>query len=211
MTINTAPTNFNIKIGTAAQDDTRRYVEYLSNYDFGTSVADAFFVDSGLTYSGSSANQITGLDHLEGESVSILANGAAHANKTVSSGAVDLDVSATKAQIGLGYNSTLQTMRLDAGGAQGTSQGKIKRIHDMTLRFFRTVGAKVGTSESELDRIFFRSASDEMGQALDMFDGDKDIEFRSGYEQEAHIVVQQDQPLPMTIIGLFPRLITFDE
>lgn len=190
---------------------TKRYVEYLSNYDFGTSVADAFFVDSGLTYSGSSANQITGLDHLEGESVSILANGAAHANKTVSSGAIDLDVSVTKAQIGLGYNSTLQTMRLDAGGAQGTSQGKIKRIHDMTLRFFRTVGAKVGTSESELDRIFFRSASDEMGQALDMFDGDKDIEFRSGYEQEAHIVVQQDQPLPMTIIGLFPRLITFDE
>ena len=74
MTINTAPTNFNIKIGTA-QDDTRRYVEYLSNYDFGTSVADAFFVDSGLTYSGSSANQITGLDHLEGESVSIWQTG----------------------------------------------------------------------------------------------------------------------------------------
>ena len=102
-------------------------------------------------------------------------------------------------------------MRIDAGGAQGTAQGKIKRIHDMTARFFRTVGAKIGTSESELDRIFFRSASDEMDQALDLFDGDKDIEFRGGYETDGHIVIQQDQPLPMTVIGLFPRLITFDE
>ncbi len=190
---------------------TKRYVEYLSAYDFGTASADAFFVDSGLTYSGSSANTISGLTHLEGQTVAINANGAAHANKTVSSGAISLDVSVTKAHVGLPYTSTLQTMRIDAGGAQGTSQGKIKRIHDMTARFFRTVGAKIGTSESELDQIFFRSASDQMGQALDLFDGDKDIEFRGGYETDGHIVIQQDQPLPMSVIGLFPRLITFDE
>ena len=197
--------------GSVTNTGTRRYVEYLSAYDFGSTASSAFFVDSGLTYSGSSANTISGLSHLEGQTVAVNANGAAHANKTVSSGAISLDISVTKAHIGFPYTSTLQTMRIDAGGAQGTAQGKIKRIHDMTARFFRTVGAKIGTSESELDRIFFRSASDEMDQALDLFDGDKDIEFRGGYETDGHIVIQQDQPLPMTVIGLFPRLITFDE
>ena len=151
------------------------------------------------------------MDHLEGEVVSILTNGAAHNDKTVSSGSISLDVTATNVHIGLPYKSVVQTMRVDAGSQQGTAQGKIKRIHDMTVRFHKTVGAKVGTSETELDSIQFRTASDEMDQALDLFDGDKDIEFRGGYEQDAHIVIVQDQPLPMTVIGLFPRLITFDE
>ena len=190
---------------------TKKYVEILADYDFGTNTEDAFFVDSGLTYSGSSANTISGLTHLEGQTVAVLANGAAHANKTVSSGAISLDVNVTKAHVGLPFTSTLQTMRLDAGSAQGTSQGKIKRIHDITVRFFRTVGCDVGTSETELDSIPFRAAGASMSAAIPLFDGDKEIEFRGGFEQDAHIVVQQTQPLPMTIIGLFPRLITFDE
>ena len=61
----------------------------------------------------------------------------------MSSGSVTLDRSVTKAHIGLSYNSTLQTMRIDAGGTEGTAQGKIKRIHDITLRLFRTVGIEL--------------------------------------------------------------------
>jgi hypothetical protein len=51
---------------------TRRYVEYLTLFDYGTDQNDAFYVDSGLTYSGSAATVISGLDHLEGQSVTIL-------------------------------------------------------------------------------------------------------------------------------------------
>ena len=138
---------------------TKRYIEYFSSFDFGSDVEDAFFVDSGLTYSGSSATSISGLDHLEGQSVSILANGATHPDKTVSSGAISLDFAVTKAHIGLNYSSTLQTMRIEAGGTEGTAQGKTKRIHEVVLRLFRTVGVKVGSSETELDRIPFRSSA----------------------------------------------------
>ena len=77
-----------------------------------------------------------------------------------------MDRSVTKAHIGLGFDSTLQTMRVDAGGTEGTAQGKIKRIHDITLRLFRTVGIQVGSSESEIDRIPFRSSADDMNTAL---------------------------------------------
>ena len=190
---------------------TARYIETFSNFDFGTDVTDAFFVDSGLTYSGSAATTISGLDHLEGQSVSILADGSTHPNKTVSSGSITLDRSVTKAHIGLGFNSTLQTMRVDAGGTEGTAQGKIKRIHDVTLRLFRTVGIQVGSSENEIDRIPFRSSADAMGSALSMFTGDKELEFRGGFDNDGFIVVKQNQPLPTTVLAIFPRLQTFDQ
>ena len=189
---------------------TKRYIERLSDIDFGTSASDAFYVDSGLTYSGSAATTISGLTHLEGESVTILADGAAHPNKTVSSGAVTLDRSATKAHIGLGYTSLLKTMRIEGGSAQGVSQGAIKRIHDIVVRLFRTVGAKVGSSATNNDLIPFRSSADEMGQALDLFTGDKTIEFPNGYDTDAQVFVKQDQPLPMSVLGIYARLEVFD-
>jgi len=105
----------------------------------------------------------------------------------------------------------LQTMRIEAGGTEGTAQGKTKRIHEVVLRLFRTIGAKVGSSETELDRIPFRTSADEMDQSLGLFTGDKQIEFRSGFDSDGFIVVQQDQPLPLTVIGIYPRLITYDQ
>mgnify|MGYP001161617085 FL=1 len=190
---------------------TKRYVEYLSGFDFGTDVGNAFFVDSGLTYSGSAATTISGLNHLEGQSVAILADGAAHANKTVSSGAITLDRSVTKAQIGLPFTSKLETLRIDAGSAMGSSQGKNKRIGEVTVRLFRTVGLKIGTSSTELDTIPFRSSSDSMDTALSLFTGDKTAEFNGGYDDDATITIIQDLPLPMTILAIFPTLSVFDK
>ena len=190
---------------------TKRYVEYLSGFDFGTDVGNAFFVDSGLTYSGSAATTISGLNHLEGQSVAILADGAAHANKTVSSGAITLDRSVTKAQIGLPFTSKLETLRIDAGSAMGSSQGKNKRIGEVTVRLFRTVGLKIGTSSTELDTVPFRSSSDNMDTALSLFTGDKTAEFNGGYDDDATITIVQDLPLPMTILAIFPTLSVFDK
>lgn len=189
---------------------TVRYVEYLTPIDFGANTSDAFYVDSGLTYSGSPATVMSGLDHLEGETVTILADGAAHANKTVSSGSITLDRSASKVHIGLGYTSTLKTMRIEGGSVDGVSQGKVKRIHDVTVRLYRTVGAKVGATSSTTDVIPFRSSADEMDEALGLYTGDKTIEFDNGYDTDGFITVVQDQPLPLTLIGIYARLEVFD-
>lgn len=190
---------------------TKRYVEVMTGFDFGSDVTDAFFVDSGLTYSGSAATTISGLDHLEGETVSILADGAAHPDKVVSSGAVTLDRSATKAHIGLAFTSKVETLRVDQGSATGSAQGKTKRISEVTVRLFRSVGMKVGTSTSELDIVPFRSSANAMGGAVSLFTGDKTVEFRGGFDEDATIVIQQDQPLPMTILAIFPTVSVFDK
>tara|TARA_A100000171_G_scaffold25312_1_gene23665 strand:- start:1681 stop:3717 length:2037 start_codon:yes stop_codon:yes gene_type:complete len=189
---------------------TKRYIERMKTFDFGTVSTTAHFVDSGLAYSGSSTTTLTGLYHLKALSLSVLANGASHADKTESSGGITTDFAVTTAAVGLGYTSKIQTLRLEAGSVDGTSQGKPKRIHNIVLRLFRTVGIEVGTDASSVDRIPFRDSSMDMDTAVPLFTGDKDIEFDGGFDDDATLYVQQTQPLPMTILALYPRLNTFD-
>lgn len=189
---------------------TVRHIEYLKTIDFGGDVTDAFFVDSGLTYDGAATSTVTGLNHLEGETVSILADGSAHADKTVSGGSITLDRNAQKVHIGYTYTSTLETLRLEAGANDGVAQGKIKRIHGVTVRFLESVGAEVGPDVNNLDRIPFRDSSMAMDEAVPIFSGDKEIFLPSGYETDARILVRQTQPLPMTVTAIMRRSNTFD-
>ena len=190
---------------------TRRYVEYLNGFDFTETDNTTFnFLDSQLDYNGSATTTITGLDHLEGQTVSILADGSTHPDKTVSSGSITLDRSSTKVKVGLSFTSLLQTMRLDAGAANGTSQGKTKRIYDISLRLFESVGVEVGPDLSNMERIPFRSSADAMDTAIPVFTGDKEIEFRGNYETDGFIFVRQTQPLPLTVLSLYPNLVTND-
>ena len=189
---------------------TKQYVEVMKAFDFGSDTTAAFFVDSGLVYSGSATTTLSGLYHLEGEELSILANGATHADKTVSGGGITLDFSATSGAVGFGYTSEMQTLRLESGSQDGTSQGKPKRIHDITVRFHETVGAEVGSDSASADRIFFRDSSMNMDEAVPLFTGDKEIEFEGGFVEGDRIYVRQSQPLPMTVLALYPRMNTFD-
>jgi hypothetical protein len=190
---------------------TKRYVEYLHTFDFDeTDNTDFNFLDSQLVYSGSPVTSISGLSHLEGQTVAILADGATHPRKVVSSGSISLDRSASKVKVGLPYTSLLQTMRLDAGSQDGTSQGKTKRIFDITLRIYESIGIEVGPDLNNMERIPFRSSATLMDQAIPVFTGDKEIEFRGNYETDGYVYVRQDQPLPLTILSLYPRLVTND-
>ena len=190
---------------------TRRFVEVLNVFDFDQTDNTSFnFLDSQLSYSGSAVSTISGLDHLEGQTVSILANGATHPDKTVSSGSITLDRSSTSVKVGLAYTSLLQTMRLNAGSQNGTSQGKTKRIYDITVRMFETIGVEVGPNLNDMERIPFRSSADLMDEGIPPFTGDKEVEFRGNYETDGFIFVRQTQPLPFTILSLYPRLTTND-
>ena len=190
---------------------TKRYVEYLHNLDFDETDDTSFnYLDSQLAYDGSATTTISGLDHLEGEEVSILADGATHPNKTVSSGAITLDRSSTKVKVGLPYVSLLQTMRIDAGSQNGTSQSKTKRIYEITARLYESIGIEIGPDLDNMERIPFRSSANPMDSGVNVFTGDKDIEFRGNYETDGFIFVRQNQPLPLTVLSLYPRLVTND-
>ena len=191
---------------------TKRYVECFANFDFDEPDATDFkFLDSHLTYSGSATTTLSGLAHLEGQTVSILADGATHADKVVSSGSITLDRSTEKAVVGLAYDSVLQTMRIEGGAAEGTSQGKTKRISKVVLRLFETVGAKVGPSLTELETIPFRTTSSLLSNPVEtLLAGDKEIEFRDDYNTDGFIFIKQDQPLPLSVLAIYPTVVTSD-
>lgn len=191
---------------------TKRYIEYLwIDFDEDSSVEDAFFVDSGLTYDGSPVTTLSGLNHLEGEEVAILADGSTHPNRTVDSGSITLQREASVVHVGLPYDSILQTMRPEAGSSDGTAQGKTKRITDVIIRFLATIGAKAGPDENTLDEIQFRRGSDPMNAPPPVFTGDKEVEWPNGYDTDGFVVIKQEQPLPMTVVAIMPQLHTQDK
>ena len=54
---------------------TVRYIERMGVHDAGSDVDDAYFVDCGITYDSTASATISGLWHLRGETVSVLADG----------------------------------------------------------------------------------------------------------------------------------------
>jgi len=190
---------------------TRRYVEFLNTFNFTATDNTTFnFLDSAASYSGAAATTISGLDYLEGQTVNILSNGSTHPTKIVTNGSITLDKPSTNVKVGLGYQSILQTMRLDAGSQNGTSQAKTKRIYEITLRLFESIGVEVGGNLADMERVPFRKSSDVMDQGLPTFNGDKTVEFRGNYDTDGFIFVRQTQPLPLTVLSLYPDLQTND-
>jgi hypothetical protein len=154
---------------------------------------------------------VSGLDHLEGESVDTLGNGAVYMNKAVAAGAIaGYDPGVSKAQVGLGFVSRVKTLRPEAGADDGTAQGKTKRVFEVTCRFIETLGAKVGPDASNLDEINFRTGPDPMDSSPPLYTGDHVISHRGGWDPEGQVVVQQDQPLPMHLTAIITRLVTND-
>lgn len=185
----------------------RRYVEYFTPFDFNEDLTAFHYLDSGLSYVGGDTTSLTGLDHLEGEVVDIIGEGSTQTAKTVASGAITLSTATEQAKVGLLYSSDLQTMRLDEGYTE-TTQTKTTRIYDLSVRFQNTVGASVGPNAATLTAIDFRASGSAMNLPIPLFTGDKSVEFDTGYGTEGLVYIQQPQALPMTILGIYPRLET---
>lgn len=187
---------------------TVRYIEYLSHWDAFVEKEDGVFVDSAITYDGSAATTITGLWHLIGQTVSILADGAVIADQEVSStGTITLTTAAAKVHIGLPYTSVLETLDIEAGTAQGTAQGKQKRIHNITLRVDRSLGGSAGSSSVKLDPLIFNDADEAADTTAELFTGDVSIPMPSGWEASASTYISHAVPLPFTVIAIMPDLI----
>lgn len=153
---------------------------------------------------------LSGLAHLEGQTVDILADGAAHPQKTVSGGAVSLDFAASHVHVGLPCRARLQTMRLNAGAGDGTSQGKTARINKASIRLLDTLGIKFGSDFANMDDQPFRDVLDLMDNAPALFTGDVLIDWPGDYNTNPWLCFEQSQPLPCTIVGIMPIVSTYD-
>jgi hypothetical protein len=136
--------------------------------------------------------------HLNGESVCILADGAVHPKRTVSGGAVTLDYTSTTNHIGLCYDSRLQPMKLDG-------EVQTKRIFKLLLQLYNSLGGQYGESESNLDKIVFRTTDNNMNDSPDLFSGHKELSFDGSNNRRGDVWIKQTQPLPMTVTGMIAK------
>lgn len=187
---------------------TVRFIEVLQDFDNDDlDQEDCFYVDAGLTYDGSPVSSVSGLSHLEGQTVQVLGDGAAQPEQVVTSGAITLETAASVVHVGLGFTPRLKTTRLEAGAMQGSAQGKIKRIDTVDVRLNRSLGVRIGPDDDHLEDIEFRTPDMAMDEAVPLFTGDKEHDLTGDWEKEGQILLTSEQPLPMCIVGLYPHVV----
>jgi len=177
-----------------------RYVERMATRQF-VDPADAFFVDAGLTYSGAAATTISGLTHLEGKTVNVLADGAVHPQCVVTSGAITLEQAASKVQIGLPITADAKTLPVAAGIDNGFAQGRYKNVNKAWLRVFRSSGIFIGPDEYNLVEAKQRT-TESYGSPPALKSEEIPIVLSPMWADSGQVFVRQSDPLPLTLASL---------
>lgn len=184
----------------------QHYVEIMESRDKSTNVEDQFFVDSGITYEGEPTDEISGLEHLEGYTVAILADGNVLPQQTVENGKVLLGNEYKKVHVGLPIDAEIKTLPIDFTAQDGTYLSRKKRIATVTLLLKDSRGGLFGMKENELDEFKWRS-NEAYGEPIGLRTGKFKVTIKSAtYDETQQIIIKQPDPLPMTVLSLIPEI-----
>ena len=191
----------------------RRYIELMAKlWDSGDDQDVAFYFDCGWTQINSVASAtVTGLWHLEGETVSAIADGAKHPDVLVANGTITLGYTASTVSLGYSYASDAVILPIEGGQQEGTGQGKIKRIIRMGLWLLDTLGVKVGPDATKLTEITFRVWGDLFGQPPVLFTGIRRERFEGDYDRLGQALIRADGPFPATLLAVLPQVENADD
>jgi hypothetical protein len=179
---------------------TVRYVERMAPRRF-ASAADAFIVDAGLSYSGAAATTFTGLGHLEGCTVSILADGAVMPQAVVSGGSVTISQPASTVQIGLPITADIETLPMAAQIDGSFGQGRQKNANRVWLRVYESSGIFAGPSFDRLAEAKQRS-TEPYGSAPDLKTVELSIAVPPSWGDSGRVCIRQKDPLPLTVLSI---------
>ena len=199
-----------LSIARTINGGTKRYIEYLAPPFEPTSGTDKDamgYVDSGLQYNNIAVpvSVVSGLWHLEGQTVKVVAGGAVHPDRTVSGGKITLDASYTNVWVGLAYTSRVRTVRIETPALGGTSQGKTKRIPRVTVRVHNAIGGKVGpSSETTMEDLVRRELNGPTDASPVMYSGDVDAYLATDYDTDGRLAIIQDEAMPLDILAFMP-------
>ena len=185
---------------------TKRYIERLRSREV-KGLNDCFFVDSGLTYSGAPATVITGLWHLEGKTVTALADGNVVRGLTVNAGQVTLPNAASVVHVGLPYTAEIETLELDLGAVRGlgTVQGRVKSVSAVNMRVEKSRGMFIGPERNKM-REWKQRAFEAYGSPIELFTGDFLQRMDADWNTSGNVVIQQRDPLPMAVLAVMPEI-----
>ena len=195
-----------------------KYIERVTERVFPNGLVDAWCVDAGLKYVGAPVSSFTGGEHLAGLTVTGLADGVVIPPFVMpANGDFTLSAPASTVVVGLGFTCQLQTLPLDLG--EPSIQGKTKKIASVDVRVYQTLGLQIGSSFSTLtpmkDLVQGNVSSMLTGQPVQivsgLYTGDARTFLDPTYTVPGQYCIQQSQPLPASVLGVFPQFIIGDD
>jgi hypothetical protein len=183
--------------------ETKRYVEHMAGNRNWSSVADAFFVDSGLSYDGAPVTRISGLDHLEGKTVVALADGNVLRDLVVSGGEVELGAAYSKVHVGLPYTSIIHTLDPPIETRSGTTIGKRKSVSRVRVGVYRSRSFELGPDAEHLTQINWRD-TEVWGDADALYSGYVELSIDPNWLNRGALYMRQVDPVPFTITSFIP-------
>lgn len=174
----------------------------------------AYYVDSGMVYnrpSGSVETILSGLDHLKGMAVAIMADGAMRPSQIVSDdGKIKIRETDVKVTVGLPLKSIYKSENLYIQSQSGAGIGAVQQIDHLLLMLYRSGGGKVGGKFKELADILYRKTDAPMGKSVDLFSGNKLIPWPTGAstieEKGAQVIITNDSVYPMNVLAISPQM-----
>jgi len=163
------------------------------------------FVNTGEAAAYLETQALGGLDHLEGETIALLVDGAVHPNRVVSGGAVTLARWGSIVHAGLPYVCEGETMGAFTSGANGVDIGEPVRISHVTASLVNSIGLEFarGSSPSTYEEI--PATPDLMGRSPVPFTGFKTLPLSGRHEDLPSIRFKQELPLPFSLLALYMK------
>jgi hypothetical protein len=125
----------------------------------------------------------------------------------VGGGKIHLQVPGSVVTVGLPSPGYLMPMDIEGGSGNGTAQGKVKRAHAVTVRLNRTCGAVAGPTEARLGELKYRRPLDLLGQGLQPYTGDAQMDWPGDYDTQLPILIKKDRPQPVTVCAIMPQYV----
>lgn len=180
---------------------TRRFIEVMEAPFIDQPQSEAFFVDCGLTYDGPPINTITGLGHLEGEIVAILADGAVMPRGVVIGGSTLLPtgVTASMIHVGLPVRGYIETLPAVAPSQEGSTTGLKRKVVYVAVNLLRSLGLTVGPAGGKMETVRFRPIATPMNSAPPLITGKTRVPIQDSWDGDGRLAFVCDDPLPCTI------------
>lgn len=199
-----------LSVARTVNGGTVRYIERIYNFLPDTvGISQRSYLDSFLQYTGSSATTITGLSHLEGETVYAWGAQGQQGPYTVSSGQITLGTAVTSCFVGLLYSAEIETLPPEAGAAGGTAQTQIGRISEVFLRVDRSMGGSVGPHDGTLETIDYTKSVDHEGAygvSGAAYTGDVRVPIDMEWNRGRRIKIRQSSAGPFHVLGLISEI-----
>lgn len=148
---------------------------------------------------------VTGLDHLEGETVGVSVDGAVHPDRKVIGGQITLQTAASEVVAGLRYTSTIQPTRTEIPMENGTAQGRKFRVAKALVNLWQSGGAEFQDGAGgRWSRLPLRDTADAMDAAVPLFTGETEVQIEGQHRRALDITIRTSDPAPLNILALVP-------